>query len=237
MTAHTEHLTNRFGTCIVAVRTLNEVILGADSAVFDGKNLTTVHKIITAGKFVFACAGFVADETGILDIRKITKRSLARSKNTETALRNLERIIKKKVTKAFEASTTARNARLVTGWRRHSVEIVLCSIENDIPCLAVILFDLKRSLRKIEFENIETRSTLGNTSEEAITYRAGSKVVRWRKQLTRKPSSSEAVSFVRNTIQVEIDYYSKLPENKRCVTAPIWIACMTKERTQIECYE
>jgi hypothetical protein len=212
------------GTCIVAIRTPNEVILGADSLerYSDGSKNEKVCKIVRVGNIVFAIAGVsvVEDDEAQnrrVNIAEMIRQALTSGSSIADSLAKLRPVLEKVIKQYFKDCSEEDQLQLLACLRDRVIEVVVCGMEDDSPKLSVLKFSFKRFFEHID-SCVEIED-IGVNSAERVSYFAGyCKNERIGRDLT-----GDLVSVVRRLIHYEIKIHEMGKESDRWCGGPIRI--------------
>lgn len=215
------------GTTIVAIRTPEDIVIGADSKILstDGTLSSSVCKIMQVDNFFFASAGLVMDTSGKYSVTsKVIKASQKKGRIFDIAT-NFESIIipeLEEVVKELKSTEPEYYKREIEG--RAALEIVFFGIEDNVPVLYMRYFQVVKLATgsfsiKVHQQNCpgDCPSGIAYTvlgQHEAIDKTLGSNQGFWKMGL---------VEAIRKLIEIEISHKPKY------VAPPIDILRMNKK--------
>jgi len=214
-----------FGTCIVAIRTPNEIILGADSLRRYGDGCAeVVCKIGREGNIVFAVAGFLgalddeAQKNLQVNIPEIVGESIRLGFGIADSLGNIKLAIENGLAEYIRGCPNDDQSKVLAGLKDHGIEVVVCGMENDCPNLSAIELKLKSPF-EIDF-GVQILDNIGVGDEGPVPYFAGFCA---KYKAGGVDLSGERVQNVRRLIQMEIMLHEKREKKDRWVGPPIRI--------------
>lgn len=220
---------NALATSVVAVRNGDEIVLGADSSttltqLSDGmevqKNMQKC-KIVQAGNFFFASAGFAgigparAKIPGSIypefNLKRLIERELAGGGKTRDKMDELERLLAINLSRIAEKARREAPAFFVEKFIRHPLfSLVIAGIDDGRPVLFVMSFRLNAGASGVMTFDIDRYRCPGDCSSPDVAIFAG-ETGAIRRYLSRNADFSSMagpVEMVRSLVELEI---SKAP--------------------------
>ncbi|HKE57507.1 MAG TPA: hypothetical protein VKB46_12415 [Pyrinomonadaceae bacterium] len=211
-----------FATSIVASRTLDEVVIGADSlGTFDnGKSIVTrnVCKIHEQGGVVFAIAGLEVNPPTGFNAATLIATEAAKGYPISETIRAIESVIKPQLLRELEWQQKERpemyRRRLIDN-QELPLSFVLAGLENGSPVLYARAFKIDGTILRVDSPNGEFTLWIGKSAA----------IERFRAQRNRRLYHSP-VEFVRVLVQLEID------DDEPTVAGPIDMVRITRNGTE-----
>jgi hypothetical protein len=210
-----------FATSIVASRTLDEVIIGADSlgTFDDGKTIVTrnVCKIHEHAGVIFAIAGVEVNAATGFNAAALIAAEADKGYPISETIRALETVLKPNLMRELEWQRKERPEmyqRRVVGNQELPLSFVLAGLENGAPVLYARAFKADGTILRVDSPNGEFTMWMGKSAA----------IERFRAQRKRRVYNSP-IEFVRDLIQLEID------DDEPTVGGPIDIVRITRRGT------
>lgn len=211
-----------FGTCIVAIRTPNEVILGADSLErYSRGRDEEVCKIVRVGNIVFAVAGVrsVEDHYRRVDVAEVVRQALTSESSIADSLAKSRLVFEKRTKDYFNGCEEEDKLHLLACLKGREIEVVVCGMEDDSPNLSVMTFNLKPPFKDMDF-SVQTEN-IGASSSERVPYFAGHCKNRYER--AGLDMTGDLVSIVKRLIHDVIMVHERGKESERWCGGPIRI--------------
>ena len=211
-----------FATSIVASRTLDEVVIGADSlGTFDnGKSIVTrnVCKIHEHAGLVFAIAGLEVNPPTGFNAPALIAAEAEKGYPISETIRAIESVIKPQLMRELEWQQKERpemyRRRLIDN-KELPLSFVLAGLEDGSPVLYARAFKIDGTILRVDSPNGEFTLWIGKSAA----------IERFRAQRKRRVYHSP-VEFVRVLVQLEID------DAEPTVAGPIDLVRITRGGTE-----
>ena len=211
-----------FATSIVASRTLDEVVIGADSlgTFDDGKNISTrnVCKIHEHAGVVFAIAGVEVNAATGFNAATLIADEAAKGHPVSETIRAIEAVIKPNLMRALEWQQKERPEmyqRRVIDNQELPLSFVLAGLENGAPVLYARAFKSDGTIQRVDSPNGEFTLWIGKSAA----------IESFRAQRKRRVYHSP-IEFVRTLVQLEID------DDEPAVGGPIDLVRITRRGSE-----
>src|SRR5262249_28091750 len=132
-----------FGSTVVAVRTDNELVIGADSRIVDAARtkVDDACKIIQVGNVFFAHTGLAGNRSIGFDVQETAAEAIANGNSHEERIQIFAQLVGNplhRILVATKQQAPEFYAQVVQG--QSAMSVVLCSVENRTPILSYVEF-------------------------------------------------------------------------------------------------